>query len=256
MPTPPPPVPCARPRCGVRLVPLARHASAAEAAGAVRRRRRGAARAVEGRRPAAADQAVHALLRRRHRRQARREDRGRPVVRQPRPSAQGGRAGAARLAVADREADRGGRPAPSAATTPRSRSASSSTCRWTACRSPIASCCASRAARRASRCRPRRSATSGTRSCRPARRSTTRSRGACATSSSRRDRPARQWVARSATSAPTSCKLFNDESPNRAADRRHRDRRRFRQHPEPHGVVRERRRPRALSASPAAARSP
>ena len=119
----------------------------------------------------------------------------------------------------------------SAATTPRSRSASSSTCRWTTSRSPTASCCAWRAARRASRCRRRRSATSGMRSFRPGRRSTTRSRGACATSSLNREPTAStSGSAEKRDVAADFMKPFKRREPDRAADRRHRHRRRFRQH--------------------------
>ena len=111
----------------------------------------------------------------------------------------------------------------SAATTPRSRSASSSTCRWTAFRSPIASCCAWRAARRAIRCRPRPSATSGIRSWRPERRSTTRSRAGMRyiVLESGSDR-LNKWMAEKRDVGADFLKLFGDEIQDRAADRRRR----------------------------------
>jgi hypothetical protein len=88
-----------------------------------------------------------------------------------------------------------------------------STCRSTTCRSPTASCCASPAARRASRCRP---ATvcyvwdpklpAGTTLDNAF---TRRMRYiVLEVGNDRLDK----WVAKSATSAPISCKLFRDES--------------------------------------------
>ena len=247
-PTPAPPPGAAAPRssaCALLLLACRQRLRRRADARAVRRRRRRAASALARRRPAAADQAVHALLGRRHRRQARRQDRGRRVVRQPRPSGPGGGAGAPRLAMADREAARERRPAPA-----RGDDTAVKVCASfdlpidnipftdrqilriargkTTEPVPAATVCYVWDAKLAA----------GTALDNAF---TRRIRYIVLIGYDRLD----AGSASGATSPPISCAFQGREPEHRAADRRHRHRRRFGQHQEPLGLLRQRHRPRA-----------
>ena len=153
--------------CSRFVRPARRGCGAGAGADAVRCGRRCAGRAVARGRPAAADQAVHAVLGRRPRRQARAEGRVAGGLRQRWSIRWPGRR--RRRSCPGSGASRSRSRPPICTPEGRRRHRAEgvrarSTCRSTRCRSASASCCASRARRRPSRCRRRRCATSGTRS--------------------------------------------------------------------------------------------